>query len=152
MCQFYIKWKLSLCLAYKALHHEGVWGSGCIEPPILDLGTSWRWVISFTPSLLYLSGKSPRYPFSFAKASLKINRMMRNDIPKREVWRVNGENGNCIFNISGLKMHLYDINVCHKSILIFKSDSWSFHCLSNVKIPFHFDTFATYYIFKARVC
>jgi hypothetical protein len=22
--------------------HEGVWGSGCIDPHFLDLGTSWR--------------------------------------------------------------------------------------------------------------
>jgi hypothetical protein len=29
---------------------------------ILDLGTSWRWVVSFTPRLLYPRGKSPRYP------------------------------------------------------------------------------------------
>jgi hypothetical protein len=27
---------LSLCF------HEGVWGSGCIDPCFLDLGTSWR--------------------------------------------------------------------------------------------------------------
>jgi hypothetical protein len=45
-----------------APHHEGVWGSGCIEPHFLDLGTSWRWVVSFTPRPLYPWGKSPRYP------------------------------------------------------------------------------------------
>jgi hypothetical protein len=28
----------------------------------LDLGTSWRWVVSFMPQLLYARGKSPRYP------------------------------------------------------------------------------------------
>jgi hypothetical protein len=28
--------------------HEGVWGSGCIDPHFLHLGTSWRWVVSFT--------------------------------------------------------------------------------------------------------
>jgi hypothetical protein len=22
--------------------HKGVWGSGCIDPRLLDLGTSWR--------------------------------------------------------------------------------------------------------------
>jgi hypothetical protein len=37
-----IKVKLSLCLINQALHHEGVWGSGCIDPRFLDLGTSWR--------------------------------------------------------------------------------------------------------------
>jgi hypothetical protein len=35
-----------------------VWGSGCIDPHFLDLGTSWRWVVSFTPLPRY-----PRYPF-----------------------------------------------------------------------------------------
>jgi hypothetical protein len=32
-----------LCLTNQALCHEGVWGSGCIDPHFLDLGTSWRW-------------------------------------------------------------------------------------------------------------
>jgi hypothetical protein len=36
------KVKLSLCLINKALRHEGVRGSGCIDPHFLDLGTSWR--------------------------------------------------------------------------------------------------------------
>jgi hypothetical protein len=33
-----------------------------IDPLILDLGTSWRRVVSFTPHLLYPRGKSPHYP------------------------------------------------------------------------------------------
>jgi hypothetical protein len=37
-----IKVKLSLCLTNYALRHGGVWGSGCIDPNFLDLGTSWR--------------------------------------------------------------------------------------------------------------
>jgi hypothetical protein len=48
----------SLCLT----NHEGVWGSGCIDPHFLDLGTNWCWVVSFTPRPLYPRGKSPRYP------------------------------------------------------------------------------------------
>jgi hypothetical protein len=32
--------KLSPSLTNKALRHEGVWGSGCIDPHFLDLGTS----------------------------------------------------------------------------------------------------------------
>jgi hypothetical protein len=47
------KVKLSLCLTNWALRHEGVWGSGFIDPRFLDLGTSWRWSAShpgpFTP-------------------------------------------------------------------------------------------------------
>jgi hypothetical protein len=38
------------------------YGSGCIDPHFLDLGTSWRWVVNFTPWLLYPQGKSPWYP------------------------------------------------------------------------------------------
>jgi hypothetical protein len=36
-------------------------GSRCIDPHFLDLGSSWRWVVSFTPWPLYPRGKSPRY-------------------------------------------------------------------------------------------
>jgi hypothetical protein len=39
-----------------------LWGSGCIDTHFLDLGTSWRIVVSFTPRPLYSRGKSPRYP------------------------------------------------------------------------------------------
>jgi hypothetical protein len=45
-----------------AVRCDGVWGSGCIDPYYLDLGTSWRWVVSFTPQLLYHQKKSPWYP------------------------------------------------------------------------------------------
>jgi hypothetical protein len=36
-------------------------GSGLIDPHFLDLGTSCRWVVSFTPRPLYPQEKSPRY-------------------------------------------------------------------------------------------
>jgi ribosomal protein L17 len=36
-----------------------VWGTACIGPCFLDLGTSWRWVVSFTPNPLHLRGKRP---------------------------------------------------------------------------------------------
>jgi hypothetical protein len=36
------KVNLSPCLTNCALRHKGVWGSGCIDPFFLDLGTSWR--------------------------------------------------------------------------------------------------------------
>jgi hypothetical protein len=35
-----------------------VWESGYIAPGFLDLGISWRRVVSFTPLLLYPQGKS----------------------------------------------------------------------------------------------
>jgi hypothetical protein len=34
------KVKLSLCLTNEALRHEGVWGSGCIDPHF-DLGSTY---------------------------------------------------------------------------------------------------------------
>jgi hypothetical protein len=37
-------------------------GSGIIDPRFLDLGTSCRWVVSFTSRLLYPRGNSRRYP------------------------------------------------------------------------------------------
>jgi hypothetical protein len=37
------------------------WGSGGIAPRIIDLGTRWRCVVSFTPQPLYRQGKSPWY-------------------------------------------------------------------------------------------
>jgi hypothetical protein len=40
-----VKVKLSL--------YEGVWGSGCIHPHFIDIGTSWRWLVSFTPRPLH---------------------------------------------------------------------------------------------------
>jgi hypothetical protein len=53
---------LSLCLTK---HHamKTYWGSWGVAPRILDLGTRWRWVVSFTPWPLYLQRKSPWYPF-----------------------------------------------------------------------------------------
>jgi hypothetical protein len=37
-------------------------GSGGIAPRILDLGSGWRWVVSFTPQQLCSQGMSPRHP------------------------------------------------------------------------------------------
>jgi hypothetical protein len=54
--------KFFLCLTNQALCNEGVWGRGRIYPHFLDLGTSWRSVVSFTPWPLYPWGKSPLYP------------------------------------------------------------------------------------------
>jgi hypothetical protein len=53
------KVKLSLCLSNWALCHEGIWGSGYIDPHFLNLSTSWKWVVSFP---LYLLGKGLWYP------------------------------------------------------------------------------------------
>jgi hypothetical protein len=38
------------------------WGSGGRAPRILDFGTRWRRVVSFTPRPLYTQGKSSWYP------------------------------------------------------------------------------------------
>jgi hypothetical protein len=54
-----VKVKLSVCLTK---HHarKTYWKSGGIAPHILDLGTRWRWVVSFTFRPLYPQGKNPR--------------------------------------------------------------------------------------------
>jgi hypothetical protein len=41
----------------QAPRHEDVLGSGNIVPRILDLGTRWRRVVSFTPRPLYPQGR-----------------------------------------------------------------------------------------------
>jgi len=40
--------------------HEDVLETGDIAPCILNLGTRWAWVVSFTPRPLYLWGKRPQ--------------------------------------------------------------------------------------------
>jgi hypothetical protein len=49
---YYVKVKLSMCLT-KHQAMKRYWASGGIAPRILDLGTRWRWVVSFTPRPLY---------------------------------------------------------------------------------------------------
>jgi len=60
------KVNLSMCLSK---HHtmKTYWGSGGIAPHILDLGISWKWVVSFTPWPLLLPGKDPWYPLDRVK-------------------------------------------------------------------------------------
>jgi hypothetical protein len=41
---------------------KAYWESGGIAPRIVDLGTRWRRVVSYTPRSLYLQGNSPWYP------------------------------------------------------------------------------------------
>jgi hypothetical protein len=45
--------------------YEDVWGSGCIGPHILELYTTWRWIISLTLRPLYSSGKEPPVPIGY---------------------------------------------------------------------------------------
>jgi len=46
-----IKVKLSLCLT-KHYAIKTYWGSRGIAPHILNLGTRWRWMVSFLPQVL----------------------------------------------------------------------------------------------------
>jgi hypothetical protein len=52
-------------------------GGGFIDPRFLDLGTSWRWVVSFTPRPFYYRVKRPLYLLDFLegwfRAFLLIN-------------------------------------------------------------------------------
>jgi hypothetical protein len=38
------------------------WGNGGLASGILDIGTRWRWVVSFMPRPLYPQGKRTCYP------------------------------------------------------------------------------------------
>jgi hypothetical protein len=69
------------------LRHEGVWGSGFIEPHFLDLGTRWRWVVSFMPRPLYHRGNSPRYPLDRSWVNLKSS---LGDMEKWKFFRTPG--------------------------------------------------------------
>jgi len=40
---------------------KAYWGIAGIAPSFFDLGTRWRWVVSFTPRLLNPRGKSSWY-------------------------------------------------------------------------------------------
>jgi hypothetical protein len=53
--------KLTPCLINYSICHEDIveWRYSSIS---LNLGTRWRWVVSFTPLPLYPQGKRPRYP------------------------------------------------------------------------------------------
>jgi hypothetical protein len=52
LCHYVLTWGKTVC-------HEGVWGNGCTDPRFLDLGTCWRWVVSFKLRPLYT-----RYPLN----------------------------------------------------------------------------------------
>jgi len=44
--------------------HEGIWENGGIAAYILNLGTKWMSLVSFTPWLLYLQRKRLWYPLN----------------------------------------------------------------------------------------
>jgi hypothetical protein len=64
-----------------------VWGSGCIDPHFLDLGTSWRWVIGFTPRPLNPRGNSSWYTFD---RRLVDPRASLDDVEKRKFLNLPG--------------------------------------------------------------
>jgi hypothetical protein len=59
--QVTVKVNLFLCLT-KHLAIKTYWRNRDIAPRILNLGTRWRWVVSFMPRPLYNRGKNPWYP------------------------------------------------------------------------------------------
>lgn len=46
------------------MHGEGIWGSRRIAQFILNSGTTWSWLASFMPQLLYHRGRTPIYPLN----------------------------------------------------------------------------------------
>jgi len=67
----YLKVKLSLCFTrYHAMktcllnlspRHEGALGRGGLAPRIRNIGTRWRWMVSFPFRQHYPQGKIPQY-------------------------------------------------------------------------------------------
>jgi hypothetical protein len=57
-----VPWRCILCLIKLSTTPWRRMESGGIAPRILNLGTRWTWVASFTPRPLYTQGKSPWYP------------------------------------------------------------------------------------------
>jgi hypothetical protein len=59
--RLYVKYKA--VVLFLTAHHamKAYCGSVYIHRRILDFGTRWRWVVSFTPRPLYPQGKSPWY-------------------------------------------------------------------------------------------
>jgi hypothetical protein len=53
---------LSLCVTNQEVRHDDVWVSGCIDEHLLDLSTSWRWMVNFTPLPFYSRRKGLRHP------------------------------------------------------------------------------------------
>jgi hypothetical protein len=55
MTDIYEEGKRQSCPCALTKHHamKAYWGSGGIAPGIIDLGTRWMWVVSFTPQPLY---------------------------------------------------------------------------------------------------
>jgi hypothetical protein len=66
---------------------ETYWGSGGISPRILDLGTRWRWIVSFTARPRYPQGKSPLPRTHWRKLQIQLeepcfsNSPLKNSVP-----------------------------------------------------------------------
>jgi hypothetical protein len=57
-----VKVRLFLCFLTEHQAMKAYWGSGGIALRIFYLGTTWKWVVSFTHWPLYPQEKSPWYP------------------------------------------------------------------------------------------
>jgi hypothetical protein len=62
LAQAYAGFPINDCALTEYYTMKAYWGSECTAPCILDLGTRWRWVVSFTSRTPYPQGKSPWYP------------------------------------------------------------------------------------------
>jgi hypothetical protein len=72
-----------------SLLHEGICGSGRIDTLFLDLGTSWRWVVSFKPRPLHPRGKEHPVPIvkevGWAPEPVWTTWRSANSCPKRDL-------------------------------------------------------------------
>jgi hypothetical protein len=110
-----LKVKLSLCLTkYHAM--KTYWGSGSRAQRSLDLGTRWRWVVSFTPRPLYSQGKRPQCP---------LDRRLGGP-QSRSGHSVEEKNSQPLAGIRTTPFHFF---VLAGYSLIWKSRTWAWDCI-----------------------
>jgi len=112
--------------------HGCMRGSGCRHPCIFNLCLRWKWVVSSTPSLLYLKGKSPPYPVtrrlgvpqSPSEPSEEINLLPLLGI---EQWFLRCSVGCLVNMLSAIMALLYTVlYILRKSCHTLKNDNATF--------------------------
>jgi hypothetical protein len=70
--------------------HEGVLGSGGIAPRILDLGTRWKWVVSFTPRPLYPRERAPviHWIGGWVDTRVGMDMVLKRKIPNSRTYKI----------------------------------------------------------------
>jgi hypothetical protein len=102
------------------------WGRGGTAQHILNLGTRWRWVVSFTPRAFHPRRKNPRYP---------LNRRLGGPQSRSESG---GEEKKslcpCRESYPGRPARSLVTNLTELSRLLYTTFTWIIHIKLNVKL------------------